>query len=45
MAKLSKLLELPESIIPISIIAIGHPAEEKPEENRYRDARVHKNIW
>ena len=44
-SKLSELLELPESIIPISIIAIGHPAEEKIEENRYRGDRVHKNHW
>jgi len=45
MAKLSQLLKLPESIVPISIIALGHPAEEKSPESRYREDRVHKNLW
>jgi nitroreductase len=45
MTKLSQLLKLPQSIVPISLIAIGHPAEKKMTENRYRDDRIHKNIW
>jgi len=45
MAELSNLLELPESIVPISLLAIGYPAEEKRAENRFREDRVHKNLW
>lgn len=35
MRELSKLLKLPESIVPISLIALGHPLEKKMTENRY----------
>ncbi len=45
MTELGKLLELPESIVPISLIAIGHPAEEKKAEIRYSEKRIHKNMW
>jgi nitroreductase len=40
-----KLLDLPERILPLSLIAIGYPAEEIPRENRYHPARVHTNRW
>jgi nitroreductase len=42
---LKKLLNLPESVIPLSILPIGYPAEEKEAINRYDEARVHKNRW
>ncbi len=40
-----KLLNLPEHIIPISLISIGYPAEQKPRPDRYRADRVHYNQW
>ncbi|GAG53365.1 unnamed protein product, partial [marine sediment metagenome] len=40
-----KLLNLPEHIIPISLISIGYPAEQKPRQDRYRADRVHYNQW
>ncbi len=40
-----KLLQLPTTIIPFSLIALGHPAESKPSEHRYDSARVHRNKW
>ncbi|MFC2045459.1 nitroreductase family protein [Chloroflexota bacterium] len=42
---LQKLLSLPEHVIPLCIIAVGHPAEEKPRANRYDASRVHHNRW
>jgi nitroreductase len=45
MSELSKLLKLPQSIIPISLIAIGHPAEKKTAENRYNKNKIHRNSW
>jgi nitroreductase len=42
---MKKLLELPEGIVPMSMIAVGHPAEEKPPADRYNEERVHWNRW
>jgi nitroreductase len=40
-----KLLGLPEHILPVSLIAIGYPAEQKPREDRYKPDKVHANRW
>ena len=40
-----KLLNLPEQVIPLTIIPIGYPAERKVRENRYDASRVHYNRW
>lgn len=42
---LKKLLNLPENIISLSIISIGHPAEKKEPSNRYDSSRIHINKW
>ena len=44
-SKLKELLKLPDSIIPVSLVAIGYPAEEKRMENRFRQDRIHINGW
>jgi nitroreductase len=44
-AATKKLLNLPEHIIPISLISIGYPAEQKPQPDRYKADRVHYNQW
>jgi nitroreductase len=40
-----ELLRIPEKITPLCIIAVGHPLEDKPPGNRYREDRVHLNRW
>jgi nitroreductase len=40
-----KLLNIPEHVIPFSLISIGYPAEHKQKENRYNRSRVHYNQW
>jgi nitroreductase len=40
-----ELLRIPEKVVPLCIIAVGYPLEEKPPGNRYRDDRVHRNTW
>jgi len=40
-----KLLGIPEHVMPLSLIAIGYPAEQKPPANRYNISRIHKNHW
>ena len=42
---IKNLLNLPEHIIPISLISIGYPAEQKPRQDRYRADRVRYNQW
>ncbi len=44
-AGVSKLLGLPANVVPLSLISIGYPAEEKPRADRYDEARVHRNRW
>ena len=39
MAGLSRLLGLPQHVVPHSLIVAGHPAEQVPAQNRYRPER------
>jgi nitroreductase len=39
------VLGLPESIVPLGIAAIGHPAEEREPIDRYREDFVHHEVW
>lgn len=45
MEELTRLLELPDEILPVSLIAIGYAAESKEAEDRYNPAKIHKNKW
>lgn len=40
-----QLLGIPESILPISCVAVGFPAESKPARTRYRESSVHQDRW
>jgi nitroreductase len=40
-----KLLNIPEDVIPLCVIPIGHPAEQKPPANRYDSSRIHHDKW
>lgn len=42
---IKNLLNLPSSVIPLSIIAIGHPDEIKAPSNRYDETRIHLEKW
>jgi len=42
---LKKLLGLPEHVIPLALVPVGHPAEKKPPVNRYDPARIYCNRW
>jgi len=43
--QISQLLHLPEKIVPISLVAIGHPAQKNPPVSRFKPGRIHKNQW
>ena len=39
------LLHIPESVIPVSAIAVGWPAESREPRTRYREDAVHHESW
>jgi len=39
------LLGIPEPIIPLALVVVGHPAESKSCANRYDPGRVHWDRW
>ena len=41
----TKLLNLPSNIVPISIIALGKPDEKKEIPDRFNKDRIHINKW
>ena len=43
--EIRKLLNIPESVVPFSLVALGYPAEEKGKVERYNEERVHYNKW
>lgn len=42
---LCKDLNLPDSIIPISIVALGYPREVKEVTNRFDPSKIHSEVW
>ncbi len=42
---LRKYFGFPNNIIPVSIIVLGYPAEEKDTENRFNKKKIHYNHW
>lgn len=45
MLKLRELLGIPENLIPVSMVALGHPAEKKSPPDRFRTERIHYEKW
>jgi nitroreductase len=43
--RISRLLGLPESVRPLSLVAIGHPAEKKKPKNEFDESRIRYNRW
>jgi nitroreductase len=44
-AKFRDLLNIPEDIIPFSLVVLGHPAENPEDKDRYDPRRIHDNGW
>jgi len=40
-----QLLAIPEHIVPLALIVIGHPKEKKPPSERYDAIRIHHDRW
>lgn len=44
-AHIRSLLNLPEPVVPVSVMSIGWPAKSPPARTRYRDDAVHHETW
>jgi nitroreductase len=42
---ISKILGIEAPVVPLNLIAIGHPAEEKEPRTQYDEGRVHREKW
>lgn len=42
---LAELLGIPEHVLPLSVVSVGHPAEHKDPGARYNSAFVHSESW
>lgn len=40
-----KLLGIPDHVVPVSLVVIGHPAESHPRIDRYDEEKVHRDTW
>jgi len=43
--RMQKILGIPEHVIPLSLVAVGHPAEKKAPLDRYDRSRIHQERW
>ncbi len=41
----AELLRLPAGVEPLALVAVGHPAESKPAEDRFDPEKTHHNVW
>ncbi|ERI90378.1 hypothetical protein HMPREF1982_03904 [Clostridiales bacterium oral taxon 876 str. F0540] len=42
---IKELLNLPDSVIPLSIVPIGYPDEDRNPADRFNKARIHYDRW
>lgn len=40
-----KVLNIPETVLPVAVIALGCPGEDKPARTRFDAARIHLEQW
>ncbi len=40
-----KLFTLPENIIPVAFVVIGHPKAKPEAKNDFKPERIHTNVW
>lgn len=42
---LKEKLPLPQGVVPISLISLGYPAEERKAEDRFETSKIHYEKW
>lgn len=43
--RLNEIFNLPQEIEAFAVIALGHPGEQKEKPQRFRQERIHQEIW
>jgi nitroreductase len=43
--RISRMMDLPSHIHPVSLVAVGYPDEVKRASNRFKPERIHRNRW
>ncbi len=43
--EMRKLLNIPETVVPFSLVSIGYPAEQHAPSDRFDAARIHYDTW
>lgn len=39
--KVSKVLDIPDSLVPFALLPFGYPAEDRSQQDRYDETRIH----
>ncbi len=42
---ITKSFKLPKDVFPIGVVALGYPAEEKPDPERFDASKIHNEQW
>jgi nitroreductase len=45
MEGLRRLLQLPDNLVPLNIVSLGHPAESPVQVDRFDPSRITRNVW
>ncbi len=45
MAGFRRLLGIPETIMPLALVVVGHPDQDLSPQDRFRPERIHENRW
>jgi len=40
-----KLCQIPDGVVPLAFVVVGHPAETPLKQNRFDPRRIHANVW
>lgn len=43
--RISKKLELPDYVVPLCVISMGYPDEQKTAEDRFKPEKIHNSKW
>ncbi|NTU59300.1 MAG: nitroreductase family protein [Chlorobiaceae bacterium] len=45
MAHVRSILNIPDGVIPLNVIPLGHPKASKPPIDKYRPEKIHRESW